>query len=152
MKKEEQKLMRDLLNNKIELFSKVDEKSIPPSGWIKAIRISNGMTLKQLAGKLDVSMQSINQLEQREKDGAITLNKLKEVATALDMNLVYGFLPKEGKLESTSKKNIMNETKKTLIQKSDDVEFEEEGDQDESFFKLFSGMKRRKKNKWKNMA
>ncbi len=147
MKKEEQKLMRDLLNNKIELFSKVDEKSTPPSGWIKAIRISMGMTLKQLAIKMDVSMQSINQLEQREKDGAITLNKLKEVATALDMNLVYGFLPKEGKLEGTSKKNLMNETKKTLIQKSDDMEFEEEGNQDESFFKLFSGMKRRKKNK-----
>ena len=147
MNKEEQKLMRELLNSKIELFAKADENSIPPSGWIKAIRISTGMTLKQLAEKMDVSMQSINQLEQRERDGAITLNKLREVASELDMNLVYGLVPKEGRLESTPRKHVTNETEKTLIKISDDMEFEEEEDQDESFFKLFSGKKRRNKNK-----
>ncbi len=39
-------------------------------------------------------------IEQRERDGSITLNTLRETAAALDMHLVYGLVPKENSLES----------------------------------------------------
>jgi len=38
-------------------------------------------------------------LEKREKEGAITINTLKEVGRVLDMDLVYGFISRHNSLE-----------------------------------------------------
>ncbi len=71
----------------------------PATGWLKAIRTTLGISLKQLGNRLQKSKQNIAMLEQREKDGNISLNSLCEVAEALDMKLVYGFVPKDTTLE-----------------------------------------------------
>jgi predicted DNA-binding mobile mystery protein A len=42
----------------------------------------------------------VQEMEKREKDGAITLQSLREVARALDMNFVYSFVPKDGSFEA----------------------------------------------------
>lgn len=39
-------------------------------------------------------------MEQREKEGSISLKSLRESAWALDMELVYGFVPKDGSLDA----------------------------------------------------
>lgn len=57
------------------------------------------MSVIQLGKRLNLTRQSVYQLEHREKDGAITLKSLKEVARVLDMDFVYGFVPKDGSLE-----------------------------------------------------
>ena len=73
---------------------------MPPSvGWIKTVRVSLGMTLQQLAGRLLVSKQNVSVMEAREAEGAITLKSLREVANALDMHLVYGFVAKDGSVD-----------------------------------------------------
>lgn len=38
-------------------------------------------------------------MEIREKEGAITIKSLREVGDALNMKLVYGYIPKDGSLE-----------------------------------------------------
>ncbi|MCH5716217.1 helix-turn-helix domain-containing protein [Niabella hibiscisoli] len=38
-------------------------------------------------------------IEKNEAEGSISLNSLREAGNALDMKLVYGFIPKEGSLE-----------------------------------------------------
>ncbi|MGL5890952.1 MAG: mobile mystery protein A [Bacteroidia bacterium] len=87
------------LNKKMALYANV-RKAVPPqSGWIKAIRSALGMTMQQLGNKLAVSKQSIQSLEQREKEGTVTLKALHEAAQALDMKLVYGFVPKDGSID-----------------------------------------------------
>ena len=50
------------------------------------------------------SKQSVNELEKREANGSITLKTLKEAANAMDMKLVYGFIPKEETLEKLIEK------------------------------------------------
>lgn len=88
------------LNTKMEAFAKPASVSIPPTGWIKAVRVAVGMSLQQLGKKLSISKQSMLEMEKREKEGTITLNALKAAAEALDMELVYGFVPKDGTLEN----------------------------------------------------
>jgi hypothetical protein len=41
---------------------------------------------------MNFSAQHIKQLESREANGTISINSLREVANAMDMQLVYGFI------------------------------------------------------------
>jgi predicted DNA-binding mobile mystery protein A len=41
----------------------------------------------------------VQDIERREKDGSVTIKALREAARALDMQLVYGFVPNDGSLE-----------------------------------------------------
>ena len=131
MKNEKQKLMREQLDRKIELFNEFPINIVPVGGWIKAIRNSIGMTLKQLGTKMNVSMQSINQLELRERDGAITINKLKKVALAMNMKLIYGFLPNDSSLEKMIQKRAMQIATEIVMKTSHNMKLENQENSDE---------------------
>ncbi len=124
MKREKQKLMRAQLDKKIKLFSQVNANIIPIGGWIKAVRTSLGITLEQLGNKMKSSMQNINQLEKREKEGTITINKLKEVAAALEMKFVYGFLPNDITLENMIEKNAQKIATEIVMKTSHNMKLE----------------------------
>lgn len=96
---DKKKLQIEQLESRITLFSPTRQLPNPPTGWVKATRLALGMSLQQLANKLGMTKQSVQEIETREKEGAITLKSLKEAARALDMELVYGFVPKDGTLE-----------------------------------------------------
>jgi predicted DNA-binding mobile mystery protein A len=96
---DKKKLQIEQLESRIKLFSPTLQLPNPPTGWVKAIRSALGMTMQQLANKLGITKQSVQEIELREKEGSITLKSLKETARALDMELVYGFVPKEGTLD-----------------------------------------------------
>lgn len=93
------KLQREQLDRKLKDFEKASLITPPPIGWLKAIRVSLGMSLQQLANKLSISKQSLQEIEKREKEGSITLKTLKDVANALDMKLVYALVPNDGSLD-----------------------------------------------------
>lgn len=76
-----------------------DSFVMPPAGWIYSIRQALGMTLRQLGNKLKITAQSVKEIENREKNGSVSLNVLRQVGSSLDMKLVYGFIPKTGSLE-----------------------------------------------------
>ena len=57
------------------------------------------MSLRQLGERLHITPQGVRDLEKREKEGAITINTLKEVGRVLDMDLVYGFISRHNSLE-----------------------------------------------------
>jgi len=94
------KLQLEQLESKIKVYVPITKVAVPPTGWIKAVRLGLGMTLQQLANRISVSKQSVLEMEQREKDGSISLKLLRETARALDMELVYGFVPKDGSLDA----------------------------------------------------
>jgi len=77
---------------------------MPPTGWIRAIRIAIGMSMQQLGNRLHVSKQAVMDMEKREKEGSITIRSLREIARVLDMQLVYGFVPNDGSLEALIEK------------------------------------------------
>lgn len=95
-----QRLQIDQLERKIDAFKEAKNIVPPPTGWIKAVRVSLGMSLQQLAYKLSITKQSVREIEQREKSGSITLKSLNEAARALDMQLVYALVPIDGSLDA----------------------------------------------------
>jgi len=79
------------------------------------------MSLSQLGGKLGITAQSVKEIEQREKNGSISLKNLKEVAQALNLKLVYGFSAPEKSLSKIIKnqayhvaENIVARTNRTM--------------------------------------
>lgn len=88
------------LDSKMSAFVGVKQTTTPPTGWIKAIRLALGMSLKQLGNTLSISKQSVASIEKRERDGSITIKALRETAHALEMELVYGFVPKDGTIDA----------------------------------------------------
>ncbi len=93
-------LQRQQLNEKLKNFGTLKLVAVPPTGWIRAIRTALGMTLQQLGNRLNISKQGVLDIEKREKEGAITIKALREVAKAMDMQLVYGFVPNDGSLDA----------------------------------------------------
>lgn len=87
------------IDRRARSFTMLKDIPRPSAGWIKAIRSGLGMSLQQLGDKLGISRQSIQQIEQRESRGTITINTLQELASAMDMQLVYGFAPKDNSLK-----------------------------------------------------
>jgi len=93
-------LQIEQLESKIKIFAPTTKIASPPTGWIKAIRLALGMSLQQLANKLSITKQSVRDMELREQSGSISLKSLREAARVLDMEFVYGFVPKDGSLDA----------------------------------------------------
>jgi len=70
-----------------------------PEGWIHTLRTTLNMSLRQLGERLNITPQSVRDIEQREKEGTVTINTLKAAAGAMDMQFVYGLVPKDESLE-----------------------------------------------------
>lgn len=96
-----QKLMIEQLDAKLQLFKPLIKNPSPENGWIHAIRTSLKMSLRQFSDRLGISGNSAKSIEKREKEGAITLKSLDEAGRALNMKLVYGFVPMDGSIEKT---------------------------------------------------
>lgn len=84
------------LEQKLRALSPFVNVSPPPSGWIKAIRESLGMTARQLGAHLGMSSVAATRLEQREKSRAITLRDLDRAAEVLNCRVVYALIPIDG--------------------------------------------------------
>jgi len=65
-------------------------------------------------------------MERREKDGSITLRTLREAATALDMKLVYGFVPKDGSLEELINRKANALARKIVLRTSNSMKLEDQ--------------------------
>jgi transcriptional regulator with XRE-family HTH domain len=61
--------------------------------WIKTTRWALGWVSAELAKKMNVSQQAVSRLEAREANASISIQKLKDVAEAMNCQLVYGFIP-----------------------------------------------------------
>ena len=131
MEKLNRKLMIDQLDKKIMKFAEIEDDIIPPKGWIRTIRTSLNMSLLQFSRILKKSSPTVKEMEERESNRNITLKKLQEAGEALNMRLIYGFVPKDGSLEKMIEtraykiaKNIVMRTSQTM--KLEDQENTEE--------------------------
>ena len=120
------KIQIDQLESRIKRFLQAHELPNPPTGWIRAIRLALGMSLQQLATKLTITKQSVQEIEVREKEGSITLRSLRETAKALDMELVYGFVPKDGSLDKYIEKKARSLAEKIVTRTSNTMKLEDQ--------------------------
>lgn len=97
--------MKSIQKLQIEQFDRklagyVNFPEVPAKGWIHGIRMALGMSFRQIASRLSITAQSAQEIEARERKGTVTLKTLRQVASALDMRLVYGFVPRDGSFET----------------------------------------------------
>jgi predicted DNA-binding mobile mystery protein A len=114
------------LDSKIERFAMLKKITMPPTGWIKAIRTAIGMSMLQLGNKVGVTKQGILDIEQREKDGSITIKSLRELAKAMDMQLVYGFVPNDDSLDALIENRAKELATKIVMRTSNTMKLEDQ--------------------------
>ena len=135
------KLQIEQLESKIKVYAPITKTAIPPTGWIKAVRLALGMSLQQLANRISITKQSVQEMEQREKDGTISLKSLREAAKSLDMELVYGFVPKDGSLDALIDRKARELATQIVSRTSNTKKLE---DQENSETRLINAIEQRK--------
>jgi len=120
------KIQIDQLEKRVKWFYHAQKLPNPPTGWIRAVRLALGITLQQLANKLNKTKQSVQEIEKREREGSITLRSLRETAQALDMELVYGFVPKDGSFEKYIDKKAHSLAKEIVLRTSNTMKLEDQ--------------------------
>jgi len=122
MKKATKKLQLGQLSNKLGQWSRLEDAIVPQKGWINAVRTSFGMSMRQMAMRINKSTSAIQKLEKSEAKGKITLQSLRDAAKAFDMKLVYGLVPREGTLEGIIERRakelaieIVKRTNRTMV-------------------------------------
>jgi len=101
MKDSNQKLMINQLDEKLKVYKPLLKVSIPERGWLHVIRKAYKMSLRQFGERLDINPSSAESITRREREGSITLKSLEEAGKALNMKLVYGFVPIDGSIEKS---------------------------------------------------
>lgn len=119
------------LNSKMLGFASLKQVAIPPTGWIKAIRNALGMTMQQLGRRLQVSKQGVMDMERREKEGSISLKSLREIARAMDMKLVYGFVPNDGSLDALIEKRAKELATQIVLRTANTMKLEDQANSNE---------------------
>jgi len=132
---DKKKLQIEQLDQRIAKLLILKEIDIPTIGWIKSIRIALGISMKQLAKKLNISSQSILESEQREKEGAISIRVLKNIANALEMDFVYGFVPKDGSIELLIERKAHKLATEIVMRTSQTMKLEEQENSKERLIK-----------------
>ncbi len=102
--------------------------SPPPRGWVRAVRSSLGVSMRQLAGRMGASSSStVAQVEAGEANGSITLRRLRAAADALDCDLVYGLVPRHGSLQATVRARAMKVAREAMMQADRHMVLEAQG-------------------------
>jgi predicted DNA-binding mobile mystery protein A len=73
-----------------------------------------------------MTKQSVREIEQREKDGSITIKSLREAAKALDMQLVYGFVPVDGSLDALIDRKARELAMQIVLRTSNSMKLEDQ--------------------------
>jgi len=125
------KLQFQQLNEKMDQLNGMQHVIVPPIGWIKAIRNGIGMSMEQLGKKLSITKQGVMDIEKREKEGAITIKSMQEIAKAMDTQFVYGFVPKVGSLEQMIENRALEIASKIVERTSTTMKLEDQANSKE---------------------
>ncbi len=111
--KNEQKIITRQISRRLEEVRPLANATRGISSWIEYVRSGLGMSLSQLATRVGVSQPALSASIKHEKEGRITINKLKEIADAMDCDLVYEFLPRK-KIEEIIYDQAVKKTSKLM--------------------------------------
>lgn len=138
MKLRKKRLILEQVDRKLEPFKPLLNIPIPSEGWIHTVRTALNMSLRQLGNKMGSSAQGIKGLEKSEKNGTITIQSLNELAKALDMKLVYGFVPVDGSLDKMVGRKAMDMANQIIGRTSNTMKLEDQENDTERISRALS--------------
>ena len=121
------KLLIEQLDQKLANFNDAGMVLVPQKGWVNTIRTTLNMTRDQLGTKIDLTKGAIQKIEEREATGQITINKLKDVGKAMDMQFVYGFVPKDGSIDNLIQIKAEKLAQKIVLRTNQNMKLEDQG-------------------------
>lgn len=119
-------LLIEQLDQKLLPFLEADKIKMPSGGWINSIRNTLNMTLEQFGSKMGITRQGARRIENSEAAGAISIKLLKEAGKALDMKLVYGFVPVHGSLEALIDQKAMELARRIVMRTNQTMMLEDQ--------------------------
>jgi len=120
-----QELILEQTDKRIRKLAKISEEN-PPQGWIYTIRKALGMSLRQLGKIAKITPQGIKDMEDREKNGNITISAMEQLGKNLNMRFIYGFVPLEGSLQKKIDKQALAMAKKIVLRTSNTMTLEDQ--------------------------
>ena len=129
------------LDQKLKPFATAKNSVVPPKGWLHTIRTGLNMTMEQLGNKLGITKQGVKKIEESEAKGTTSINTLKEVANALDMQLVYGFVPKKGTIRELVAQKAENLATKIVLRTHKNMQLENQAVSDEKIKQAIADLK-----------
>lgn len=130
-----QRILIEKLDQKLKPFDPARDVIVPDRGWINTIRTALNMTLAQLGKKLNITRQGVRKIEVSEALGTISINSLKEVARAMDMQLVYALIPRNGSLDDLIDTRAEKLARKIVNRTNQNMKLEAQGIGDEKIDK-----------------
>ena len=115
MRAEFRSLRLKQLDRTLEPFQAVRSVPRPPKGWIRAIREAMGVSSAELGRLLGASRQLPTQFERAEASDSITLKSLRNVARALDCDLVYALVPRTGTVAKSVENRARLQARKHVL-------------------------------------
>jgi len=131
MKISNQKLLMEQADRKLQAFKSLESIVVPSKGWINTIRMAMKMSLRQLGQRMGISIQSVKETEEREANGSITLKSLREAGLALNLKLVYGFVPLNGSIEKMIEKRANELAWEIISRTSQSMKLEDQENREE---------------------
>ncbi len=110
----------------IQSFVSGKQNAQTSAGWIQSARLALGMSLRQLAERVGVSVSALTNFEKREQADSVSLATLKKVANAMDMELVYYFKSKDGSIKNAVEKQARKKAQEILNQSNQTMKLEDQ--------------------------
>lgn len=120
-------LLIDQLDQKLKHFRKAGTVIVPHKGWVHTIRTTLNMTMAQLGASLSMTRQGVKRIEESEAQGSISIKSLREVGEALDLKLVYGFVPKDGSISRLVEIKAEELARKIVLRTHQNMQLEDQG-------------------------
>jgi predicted DNA-binding mobile mystery protein A len=138
MENSNQKLLTEQVDRKLQSFKGLEAIVIPPKGWINTVRAALKMSLRQLGNRLQISPQSVKEIEEREANGSLTINSLREAGLALNLKLVYGFVPMDGSIQKIIEKRAQELARDIISRTSQSMKLENQENREERLKKAIA--------------
>ncbi|MGB8031848.1 MAG: helix-turn-helix domain-containing protein [Terracidiphilus sp.] len=81
----------------------------PKEGWLRAMRMAVGFPVDRIAEAMRLTPKMVFYLERSEQKRKISLERLEQMARALECDLVYGLVPWQRSLEDRAMELVEQE-------------------------------------------
>jgi predicted DNA-binding mobile mystery protein A len=99
----------------------------PSAGWVYTVRTALGMSRRQLGKRLEISAQSVKDLEENEAAGTVSLNRLKMAGQALGLQFSYSLRPAAGSLQKILEQAAQKTAREIVLRTSANMRLEQQG-------------------------
>lgn len=136
----QKKLLIEQLDRKMKSYQDIEKIQVPEKGWIYSIRTTLNMTLEQLGERLNITKQGVKKIEEREATESLSIKLLKQIGNALDMQFVYGFVPKKGSIDNLVNYKAEELAKKIVLRTNHNMKLENQGNSEEQIQKAIKDL------------